>query len=207
MTDWDLDAVLVGLVILEEPLASELTDEWIATPRWRESASILLRHQRRGGQLGNLIVAGEVLRRAHCDLLLCDIESGADPHDLRHSGFDLPWTAAADAVCAVADCPSPTVALAEARRRVPILQLRRLVRLFETLTTASLAGVFDALPAVRAAAAVIEANVARFQPRLPMEPEPPGRIAASVGDTPTTERHAAAVPLEGLVARALGLEV
>jgi hypothetical protein len=173
----------VGILILEDPRASELTEEWLVTPRWREVASILFRHRCRGGRLGDLIVAGDVLRRAHCDLLLCDdCEPGAAPDSPRHSSVDLPWTTVADAVCAVADCASPTVAIADARRRLPLLQLRRLVRLFETLTAASLESVYRALPAVRDAIAAIEANVERFQPRLPTVPDHPPRIRANGGD-------------------------
>jgi hypothetical protein len=211
MSDCDLDAALVGLAILDEPIAHELTEEWIATPHWREAASILLRHRRRGGRLGNLIVAGEVLRRAHCDLLLCDVDPGADPNHPRHSGFDFPWTTAAEAACAVADCASPTVALTEAGQRLPLLQLRRLVQLFETLTTASLAGVYAALPRVRDAIAAIEANVGRFSPRLPTEPDIEARERArrwtsQCGPARPAERPAAS-PADERLARALGVEV
>ena len=122
--DEELDLVLLGLLILEDPRAAEVTEEWFDSPRWRGAACILLRHRRQGGRLGDLIVAGDVLRRAHCDLLLCAVEPGADPNHHRHSGFDFPRTAAAEAVCAVADCASPPVALAEARRR----GYRRVVR-------------------------------------------------------------------------------
>lgn len=205
--EWDLDAVLVGLLILEHPLAAEVTDEWCATPRWREAASILLRHRRRGGQLGDLIVAGEVLRRAHCDLMLCDVGPEPEADHASHSGFDLPWTTAGDAVCAVADCASPTVALAEARKRLPILQLCRLVRLFGTLTAASLEGVFAAFPAVRAAMTEIEANVARFHPDLPRSDCPQHDRTDAHAPAPRARVEAVPMDEDAVIARALGVEV
>jgi hypothetical protein len=68
-----LDAVLVGHIILENPDTADVTEAWLEAPLWREALTILRRAQRQGQQLGDLITAGDVLARAHCDVLLCDV--------------------------------------------------------------------------------------------------------------------------------------
>jgi hypothetical protein len=104
----ELDAVLMGLVIIEDPKATAVESDWFESPRWQRSARVLLRHRAAGGPLGDMIRAGEVLQAA---------------------GIDMPWTTAAEAVCATVEAAPTSAILRQAQERLPRLRLRRLANL------------------------------------------------------------------------------
>jgi len=101
----ELDAVLMGLVIIEDPNAAAVEIDWFESPRWQRGARVLLRHRAAGGPLGDMIRAGEVLQAA---------------------GVDMPWTTAAEAVCATVEAAPTSAILRQAQER---LRLRRLANL------------------------------------------------------------------------------
>lgn len=115
--DDTLDRVLAGLVIRADDAAQEITEEWCATARWREVVRVLCRHRARGGRLGDIIAAGEVLDEAH---------------------IPLPRTTAAEAVLAADEAGPPVWVGARARERLVRLTLRRLARSFESVSRADL---------------------------------------------------------------------
>jgi hypothetical protein len=104
----ELDAVLMGLVIIEDPNAAAVESDWFESPRWQRSARVLLGHRASGGALGDMIRAGEVLKAA---------------------GVDMPWTTAAEAVCATVEAAPTSAILRQAQERLPRLRLRRLANL------------------------------------------------------------------------------
>jgi hypothetical protein len=164
-----LDAVLVGAVILEDPRTAEITEAWLAAPVWREALRILRGAQQRGHRLGTLRVAGDVLARAHCDRLLCDVPPPgheADypvpecPHE-GGSGIWLPRTLAAEAVVAATEVPLAAV-LADARRRLVVLELGSLGQLLAAYADAAPAVLYAAFPTLQARLAQIDTLVARY---------------------------------------------
>src|SRR5262249_16289960 len=104
----ELDAVLMGLVIIEDPNAAAVEINWFESPRWQRGARVLLRHRAAGRPLGGMIRAGEVLEAA---------------------GVDMPWTTAAEAVCATVEAAPTSAILRQAQERLPRLPLRRLANL------------------------------------------------------------------------------
>ena len=63
----ELDAVLVGLVILEHPAAATVAGDRFESPRWQHVARVLLRHRGAGRRLGEMVAAGDVLGIAGID--------------------------------------------------------------------------------------------------------------------------------------------
>jgi hypothetical protein len=115
--DDEVDATLVGLLGLQDPLAHDVDETWIATRRWRAAAKALLDHHRRGGTLGDLLKTADVLVT---------------------TTLYLPNTMAADAVLAALDARPVTVFIARARERAVRLGLQRAARALETIAHADL---------------------------------------------------------------------
>jgi hypothetical protein len=117
--DAEVDAALVGLIALGDPLARDVDETWIAAPRWREAARALLAHHRRGGQLGDLLLAAAVL-----------VEVPA---------LYLPNTMAADAILMALKARPVVVFMEQARERAVRLRLQRSARALETIAHAEIA--------------------------------------------------------------------
>src|SRR5262249_33191567 len=111
----ELDAVLMGLVILEDPTAATIDADWFETPRWQRCARVLVRHRRAGRPLGDMLVASGVLEIA---------------------GIDFARTMAAEAVLAASEGARARAILRQARERLLRLRLRRLARRLQTIAAA-----------------------------------------------------------------------
>jgi hypothetical protein len=111
----ELDAVLVGLVVLEDPAAATIDADWFETPRWQRSARVLLRHRGAGRPLGDMLVASGVLEAA---------------------GIDFARTIAAEAVVAALEAAPGWAILRQARERLLRLRLWRLARRLQTIAAA-----------------------------------------------------------------------
>jgi hypothetical protein len=114
--DEAIDAALVGLVALQDPLAVDVDETWIQAPRWREAARALLAHRCRGGELGDLLLASGVL-----------VES---------TSIFLPRTAAADCILAALDLVDVPTFVKRARERAVRLRVRRAAQALETIACA-----------------------------------------------------------------------
>ena len=110
----ELDAVLIGLIALDDPATSIVTEEWIESGKWQRVARVLLRHRRAGGKLGDIFLATRVVLDA-------DIDFGG--------------TFIAEALIATTEAVPARYIISQARRRLPRLRLRRLAQLL--LVTAS----------------------------------------------------------------------
>jgi hypothetical protein len=110
--DATLDATLTGLVVLEHPAAAEIDETWLEAPRWAGVVRVLRTHQARGGTLGDLIVAGDVLDKA---------------------GIAFPKTTAAEAALATLDAAPAPYVVARGRERAFRLRVHRLARILDTI--------------------------------------------------------------------------
>lgn len=148
-----LDAVLTGHIIMEHPDTSEITPDWLAEPRWREALTVLRRAQRGGQRLGDLMTAGRVLAHA---------AGGA---------VYLPWTTAAEAVCAAYETPLAAV-MGAARERAVRFALQEFAAFLTYVAALAPAPMIAALPTLRTRLTAIETFVADVDPHFSIIAEP-----------------------------------
>jgi hypothetical protein len=115
--DNEVDAALVGLISLQDPLADHVDETWIATARWKAAARALLAHRRRGGTLGDLLTTADVLIT---------------------TTLYLPNTTAADAILAAIDLVDVGAFVERARERAIRLRLHRATWALETIANAEI---------------------------------------------------------------------
>jgi hypothetical protein len=114
--DDDVDAALVGLIALEDPLARLVDEGWIRGAPWREAARALLAHRRRGGELGDLLTTATVL--------------------VEKTTLYAPNTMAADAILMALEARPVCRFMEHARRRAIRLRLQRAARALDTIAVA-----------------------------------------------------------------------
>jgi hypothetical protein len=153
----EVDAALVGLIGLADPLAREVDETWIAAPRWREAARALLGHRRRGRELGDLLTVAAVL--------------------VEDTALHLPQTMAADAILAALDTRPVVVFIERARTRAARLRLHRAAQSIETIAHADIQVLPQHVERVQAELAAVLADCV---PAVPARPSPPPPASPSV---------------------------